>query len=339
MIPTAAIVGCAATSLSDEERRFFADTQPLGFILFARNIESKAQVRALVDEMRESVGRADAPVLIDQEGGRVARLTPPDWPTYPAARRFGDLANSDPDAAVRATRLGARLIAHDLTDLGIDVDCAPVLDVPAADGHDVIGDRAYGETADTVALLGRAALEGFLDGGVIPVIKHVPGHGRAKADSHLELPRVAASLRDLESVDFAPFRALRDAPCAMTAHVLYEALDPSSPVTTSAKAIETIVRGHIGFEGLLFSDDISMQALSGTIAQRTRAAIAAGCDIALHCNGDMSEARQVVAEAGEMTEAAVERWARARAAARAPQPFDEAAGREELDELLAAAPT
>lgn len=339
MAPAAAIVGCAGTSLTDEERRFFADAQPLGFILFARNVDTPSQLRALVRSMRETVGRDDAPVLIDQEGGRVARLKPPHWPDYPPARRFGDLARADPDAACRATRLCTRLIAHDLTDLGIDVDCAPVLDVPAPDGHDIIGDRGYGETADTVSLLGRAACDGFLEGRVLPVIKHIPGHGRATADSHLELPRVPAGIGDLEAIDFAPFRALHDAPCAMTAHVLYEAIDPSSPATTSRVAIESIIRGHIGFDGLLFSDDISMQALSGAVAERTRAAISAGCDIALHCNGDISEAREVVAAAGDMTEAAIGRWARARSQLGPPSPFDAVSARTELDEMLAVATT
>ena len=336
MAPCAAIVGCAGTALSDEERRFFADAQPLGFILFARNVETPAQVRALVKGMREAVGRMDAPVLIDQEGGRVARLKPPHWPDYPAARRFGDLARNDREAAARAVRLCSQLIAADLTDLGIDVDCAPVLDIPAPDGHDVIGDRAYGDTPDIVSFLGRAACDGFLEAGVLPVIKHMPGHGRATADSHLELPRVTAAIRDLETIDFVPFRALRDAPCAMIAHVLYEAIDADSPATTSPKAIDAIIRGHIGFDGLLFSDDISMQALSGGVGARTEAAISAGCDIALHCNGDMAEAREVVSAAGPMSAEAQDRWAKARARVTKQVRFDAQAAKAELDELLAA---
>lgn len=284
--------------------------------------------------MRMAAGRDDAPVLVDQEGGRVARLKPPHWPVYPPAAAFARLAVRDAEAAETAARLGARLIANDLAPLGFTIDCAPVLDVPARDGHDIIGDRAYGDSPNLVARLGRAACEGFLAGGVLPVIKHIPGHGRATADSHLELPRVDAPLADLRAVDFAPFKALADMPCGMTAHVLFTAIDPDRPATTSPAAIGGVIRGEIGFNGLLFSDDLSMQALSGTVAERAAAALAAGCDVALHCNGDLDEARGVAAVAGPMSDAAYSRWTAAKARMHAPDALDPDAARARLGELL-----
>lgn len=284
--------------------------------------------------MRAAGGDEDAPVLVDQEGGRVARLKPPHWPAYPPAASFARLAGQDEDAGSEAARLGARLIAHDLFDLGFSVDCAPVLDVPAPDGHEIIGDRAYGLEPGQVARLGRAVCEGLLAGGILPVIKHVPGHGRATADSHMELPRVDAPLAELRAVDFAPFKALADAPCAMTAHVLYTAIDPDRPATTSAKTIETIIRDEIGFGGLLFSDDISMQALSGSVGDRTAAALAAGCDVALHCSGELGEARAVAEAAGAMSDAAWSRWTAAKARLQTPEDFDVIEGRARLAELL-----
>lgn len=317
-----------------DESRFFADMRPLGFILFARNIDSPDQVRSLIASMREAAGDEDAPVLVDQEGGRVARLKPPHWPAYPPAAAFGRLAGQDEDAGREAAWLGARLIAHDLFDLGFSVDCAPVLDVPAPDGHEIIGDRAYGQEPGQVAFLGRAVCEGLLAGGILPVIKHVPGHGRARADSHLELPRVDAPLADLRAVDFAPFKALNDAPCAMTAHVLYGAIDPDRPATTSPMVIDTIIRGEIGFDGLLFSDDLSMQALTGTVADRAAAALAAGCDVALHCNGNLDEARAVTDASGMMSDAAWTRWTAAKARLHPPEEFDVDEGRARLAELL-----
>ncbi len=328
----AAILGCAGPTLSDEERAFFRDVRPWGFILFKRNVETPDQVRALVDALRAAVDRTDAPILIDQEGGRVQRLGPPHWRRYPPGRAFGELSVNDPLLRREITRLGARLLAHDLAALGIIVDCVPVLDVPHPGAHDVIGDRAYADTPEDVASLGRAACEGLIAGGVLPVIKHIPGHGRAMADSHHDLPVVGASYDDLDARDFAPFRVLSDMPMAMSAHVIYAAIDPRRPATTSRKVMAGVVRGAIGFDGLVMTDDLSMKALSGDFAQRARASLSAGCDMVLHCNGDMAEAQAVVAG----TKLLVGRSAqRARTAlgrlARAPEPFDAAEGRARFD--------
>lgn len=328
MTATACILGCASTVLSPREKAFFRDVRPWGFILFKRNVETPDQVRRLVDALRDCVDRAEAPVLIDQEGGRVQRLGPPHWNRYPPGRAYGDLTGNDPLVRREVTRLGARLLAHDLSALGINVDCVPVLDVPVAGAHDVIGDRAYGTTADEVAFLGRAAAEGLIAGGVLPVIKHIPGHGRAGADSHMALPVVDADYPTLDRVDFAPFRVLSDMPMAMTAHVVYTAIDAKRPATTSRKAIGEVIRGAIGFDGLLMTDDMSMKALSGSFEQRARAALAAGCDMLLHCNGDMAEMTAVVAGARPL---AGKPARRARAAlgriARTPEPFDVAEAR------------
>ncbi|TXL73606.1 beta-N-acetylhexosaminidase [Vineibacter terrae] len=318
-MPAAVILGCAGPRLSADERAFFRDADPLGFILFARNVATPQQVRALTGDLRDCVGRAEAPVLIDQEGGRVARLKPPYWRVAPPAALFGALHGREPEAAVEATRLNARLIAADLAPLGIDVDCAPVLDVTVAGAHGVIGDRAFGEAPAVVAALGRAQAEGLMAGGVIPVMKHIPGHGRARADSHFELPIVEAGRAELEACDFAPFRALADLPWAMTAHVLYRALSGNQPATTSSAVVRDIIRGHIGFDGLLITDDLSMQALDGTHAERVRAGLAAGCDVALHCNGDMDQMREIAGVVPALTPLAwerVERGTSQRAAAR-----------------------
>ncbi len=332
MTVSACILGCSGAVLSPAERAFFGAVRPWGFILFARNIETPDQVRALVSALRESVGRPDAPILIDQEGGRVQRLGPPHWRRYPPGRAYGQLAANDPLLQREITRLGARLLAHDLAALGINVDCVPVLDVPDPEGHAVIGDRAYGETPDQVAVLGRAACEGLIAGGVLPVIKHIPGHGRARADSHLELPVVDAGWDDLDARDFAPFKALSDMPMAMTAHVIYAAVDHKRPATTSSKVMKTVIREAIGFGGLVMSDDLSMKALAGDFRQRARAALRAGCDVVLHCNGDMAEMKAVAAgtgalkgRAGRRAEAALAR------VARTPEPFDVAAGRARFD--------
>ncbi|CAA7616992.1 beta-N-acetylhexosaminidase [Magnetospirillum sp. SS-4] len=331
----AAIFGCSGPVLADDERRFFAETDPLGFILFARNIESPDQVRALVRDLRETVGRADAPVLIDQEGGRVQRLRPPHWRSAPPGEPFARLARRDPAAAREALRLNFRLIGRELADLGIDVDCAPVLDVPVAGAHDVIGDRAYGRSAAEVAGLAGVVMDGLLDEGVLPVIKHIPGHGRAMVDSHQGLPVVDASLAELESQDFPPFRALAHAPWAMTAHVVYTALDAAAPATTSATVIGTVIRGAIGFDGLLISDDLSMKALGGGFDERTRASLAAGCDVVLHCNGDMAEMRAIASAVTPLSERAEERLARGVAMKRSPAVFDAAAAARRVEELLA----
>lgn len=321
-------------ALAAEERAFFAETDPAGFILFQRNCDNPDQVRELCAALRGSVGRADAPILIDQEGGRVQRLKPPHWRDAPPGRAFADLSERDPAAAEEAARLNARLIAEDLADLGVDVDCAPVLDLPQDDADPIIGDRAYGRNPRTVARLARAVAEGLIAGGVLPVIKHIPGHGRARADSHKELPRVEASHADLAAYDFAPFRALADMPMAMTAHVVYEAID-GTVATCSRKIVDEIIRGEIGFDGWLMSDDLSMKALSGDFAERTRAALDAGCDVVLHCNGDMTEMRAVAAGARPMDASAVARLARARALiSGARTPFDRAAAKARLAHLL-----
>jgi beta-N-acetylhexosaminidase len=304
----AAIFGCAGTSLSADERAFFRDANPLGFILFARNIETPDQARRLTEDLRSCVARAEAPVLIDQEGGRVARLRPPHWRKAPPARLLGELYARDPERGLEATRLNSRLLAADVASIGCDVDCLPVLDIAFPETHAAIGDRAYAGQPEPVAALGRAAAEGLLAEGVMPVIKHIPGHGRATVDSHNTLPRVGVSRETLERTDFVPFKFLADLPWGMTAHVLYEAIDPAAALTVSAGGVRDVVRGHIGFDGLLLSDDLSMQALGGTLGERAARALAAGCDIALHCNGRMAEMHDVAANAGPMTAAARHRF-------------------------------
>ncbi len=288
----ACILGCAGPVLTAEERALFREARPWGFILFKRNVETPDQVRGLVAELRACVGW-DAPVLIDQEGGRVQRLGPPHWPRYPTGRAYGLAGAGDPLERRELTRLGARLIAHDLKALGINVDCAPVLDTPQPGAHDVIGDRAYASAPDEIAVLGRAACEGLLAGGVLPVIKHMPGHGRSMADSHMDLPVVEASLAELEAVDFKPFEACSDMPAAMSAHVVFTAIDPRRPATTSPAAIR-LIRERLRFDGLLMTDDLSMKALKGDFRARAEAALGAGCDVILHCNGDMAEMRGVL---------------------------------------------
>jgi beta-N-acetylhexosaminidase len=332
---SACIFGCAGQTLSDAERDFFRDAAPWGFILFKRNIDSPGQLMRLTDALRETVGRPDAPILIDQEGGRVQRMGPPHWPVYPAGRAYGKVAGGL-HAQREMARLGARLMAHDLATVGVNVDCVPVLDVPAADGHEIIGDRAYAADADAIAVLGRAAAEGLIAGGVLPVIKHIPGHGRAKADSHHELPVVTASRADLDAVDFAPFKALSDMPMAMSAHVVYAAIDPDRPATLSKTAIDEVIRGAIGFDGLLMTDDLSMKALGGSFAARARDALDAGCDMILHCNGDMDEMTAVArgshalgGKAKTRAEAALARLART------PEPFDVDEARRRFEAVMA----
>ena len=334
--PRAVVFGLAGPSLKPDERRFFRATDPLGFILFARNIETPDQVRALTASLRETIGRADAPILIDQEGGRVQRLRPPHWRSAPPAARFGDAFARDPDQAKEAARLNHRLIAADLAQLGITVDCAPVLDVPVLGAHDVIGDRAFARSPAVVAELGRAAVAGLLAGGVIPVVKHIPGHGRAFADSHRELPKVVAARAELEATDFAPFQALSDAPWAMTAHVLYAALDPALPATQSKAVIGGIVRGAIGFAGVLVSDDLGMSALAGDFRARAEACLSAGCDVVLHCSGAMAEMQAVADGSSPLAPAAKKRIVAAEARRRKSlEPFDWAEGCARLDALLA----
>jgi len=304
---SAVIFGCSGLQLTEEERLFFKKTQPWGFILFGRNIETPKQVAELVQSLKDCVDHGEVPVLIDQEGGRVRRLRPPHWPPYHSGSDIGAAYHDNPEKGLRFAWLQSRLMAFDLIRLGINVDCLPVLDVPVPGSHDVIGDRAYSTKPDVVAKIGRAAAQGLLDGGVIPVIKHIPGHGRAGVDSHQDLPRVAASLKDLEKSDFYPFKALSDMPTAMTAHVVYESIDREAPATTSQTVIETIIRGKIGFDGLLMCDDLSMHALSGDFPSRTQSAFAAGCDVVLHCNGVMAEMVQVADGLQILTEKPLER--------------------------------
>lgn len=329
----AAIYGCAGLQLSDAERSFFAEAEPWGFIIFARNISNPSQVFALTSEMREITGR-DVPILIDQEGGRVARFRPPHWRAYPPGRRYGDLYTRCRQNGLEAVRLASRLMASELNAAGVNVSCLPVLDIPVPGAHDIIGDRAYGETPEPVIALARAAADGLFEGGVLPIIKHIPGHGRAGTDSHLSLPIVNTDIKTLELTDFQPFRAMADMPIAMTAHVVYSAIDPNAPATTSRKVIADVIRGIIGFEGLLMSDDVSMQALSGTIAERTRASLKAGCDLALHCNGQMDEMEMLAGEVPFLTGDALARSTAAIERMSVPQEFDETAGLARFTELM-----
>ncbi len=323
MSQTAVIFGCAGTELSAEERVFFKDADPYGYILFKRNCSAPDQIKALTDSFRELAGRDTLPILIDQEGGRVARLQSPTWYKAPPAARFGEILGDDLESAGEAVRLNSRLIGHDLTQLGITVDCLPVLDVPAQDSHEIIGDRAYGSDPDVVAKLGRAAALGLLDLGVLPVVKHIPGHGRAQSDSHLQLPHVDTGRGELEKTDFRPFAALNDLPMAMTAHVVFESIDPYRPATHSLTVIEQVIRGFIGFDGLLMSDDLSMKALLGSFEERASHALEAGCDVALHCNGEMTEMKSVMLGVSALSGRALERAEKALLEMnKAHEPFD-----------------
>jgi beta-N-acetylhexosaminidase len=329
-----AIFGCSGPVLSEAERAFFHEAQPWGFILFARNVADRGQLRALVASLRETVGDGRAPVLIDQEGGRVARLDPPQWAARPAAARFGEIYAVAREAASEAAYLNARLIAYDLAEVGINVDCLPVLDVPQADADPIIGDRAFAREPSVIIELGRAVIEGLTEGGVLPVMKHIPGHGRAGADSHLALPRVTATAEELSAVDFVTFRSLNQCPLAMTAHVVYEAVDPQRPATTSPKVIRDVIRGEIAFDGFLISDDISMGALEGPISARTKAALFAGCDGVLHCNGKLEEMLEVAKEAKPLEGATLKRAEHALAHLTAPAPFEPTEAAARLQELL-----
>ena len=333
--PLAAFFGSAGPTLSAAEQAFFRDSNPAGYILFRRNIETAEQVSALVAGFRDAVGRDDAPVLIDQEGGRVARLPAPPWRKAPPAAVFGRIAETDPALGARLAHLNSLLIGAELRDLGINVDCAPVLDLRVPGAHDIIGDRAFAETPDTIARLGRASCEGFLEAGVLPVIKHIPGHGRARSDSHEALPVVETPLELLRKTDFAPFKALSDMPMAMTAHIVYTAADADRPATTSPPVIAGIIREEIGFDGLLMSDDICMKALRGTLAERTAAVIAGGCDVVLHCNGDLGEMRRVAESTPTLSESGARRLQEAlrRVAGQSQPDVDNA--RREFDGIFA----
>lgn len=336
--PLAAIFGVAGTELNKDERSFFRSANPLGFNLFKRNCVTPDQVRALVGELRACVGRSDAPVLIDQEGGRVARLNPPYWRPLPAAAAFGDLARSDQAAAEEAVNINYRLIASELFNLGITVNAAPVLDLRRPETTGAIGDRAFSDDPAIVAALGLAACRGLLAGGVIPIIKHMPGHGRATVDSHLELPKVVVDRLTLLATDFLPFTALDTMSWGMTAHILYTAFDADFPATHSPTVIESVIRGRLGFSGFLASDDICMEALKGDISVRAARALAAGCDVVLHGNGNLVAMEQVAAGARSLDEVALKRLQRSEVMRRmsdSPDDIDENEMLAKLDSLLA----
>ena len=335
MMARALITDVSGPVLTADERAFLAQAQPWGLILFARNIVAPEQVRRLVADCRDAVGRADVPVLVDQEGGRVQRLGPPHWPLYPAGAAYGALHDRDPATGLTAARLGGRLIAADLIALGIDVDCLPLADVPAAGADPIIGDRAYGNTPAKVAAIAGAVAEGLLAGGVLPVLKHLPGHGRATTDSHLRLPVVEADRATLEATDFAAFRPLNGLPMGMTAHVVFSAYDPIAPATTSATMVREVIRDSIGFAGLLMSDDLSMRALSGSLSERARATLAAGCDVVLHCNGTLEERRTVADVVPRLAGDALRRADAALAARRVPDATDLDEARRTFAALLA----
>ncbi len=330
------IAGCSGPILSTAERDFFARTNPWGLILFKRNCETPEQLKTLTTAFRAAVGRKNAPVFIDQEGGRVQRLGPPSnaWRRYPAARAYGEAFSASALTGLRAARNVGRLMAEDLIAAGITANCVPVLDVPQPDAHEIVGNRAYSDRIEAIMALARAHAAGFADGGVLPVIKHIPGHGRARADSHLELPVVDAKREELEAVDFPPFAAMADAPMAMTAHVVYTALDKTAPATLSKKVISNVIRKQIGFRGLLMTDDLSMKALSGSYGEKTERALAAGCDIVLHCNGEMDQMEEVAAAAGALKGKALARAKAALKMARKPQPFDRKQALKDLEAVL-----
>ena len=332
----AAIFGCEGTLLKDDERAFFTDVQPFGFILFARNCQSPAQLRSLCDSLCSTVAKTRVPIFIDQEGGRVQRLGPPHWRKRPTARQFGELFERNPDEGREATYLCARLMAHELRESGLTANCTPVLDVPITGAHDIIGDRAYSTNPATVIELGRIVVAGHLDGGVLPVIKHIPGHGRALADSHLALPRVAAPYPELSTHDFVTFRGINDAPIAMTAHIVYEAIDPERPATVSSRVVQTIIRREIGFDGLLLSDDLSMAALQGPLGKRAKSALLAGCDVVLHCNGNLGEMKEVAANVKPLAGESSRRAEAALAQYRAPADLDIGKAEAHLAALMGA---
>ena len=330
------ITGLAGPALAADERQFVREAEPWGLIVFKRNVASPEGLRRLIGEFRDTVGR-NAPVLIDQEGGRVQRLGPPQWPNYPPGAAYGALYDRDCETGLAVARLGARLIAADLAALGIDVDCAPLADVRVSGANPIIGDRAYGTTPDKVAAIAAAFATGLLAGGVLPVLKHLPGHGRATADSHERLPVVSTDRAVLEATDFAAFRPLNTLPLGMTAHVVFTAIDPLAPATCSATIVRDVIRDSIGFKGLLMSDDVSMGALSGSLGERAGAALAAGCDVVLHCNGNLSEMQAVAAAAPRFFGAGARRADAALAARKAAAPIDLTASRAEFANLMAGA--
>lgn len=332
----AVIFGCAGLELSSEEAAFFAETQPVGFILFARNCDTPDQIKNLTAQLRSAINNDTALILIDQEGGRVARLRPPHWRAAPAAQTFADLAMRDLGTAYEALTLNIRLIGQELRELGINVDCLPVLDLPQEDADLVIGDRAYGSDPDQVSALGRVACTALLLEGVLPVLKHIPGHGRATVDSHAALPVVDTDWTELSKFDFMPFKVLADMPMAMTAHVIYSDIDADHPATTSRRVVQEVIREEMCFEGLLMSDDLSMKALAGSFAERTSASLEAGCDVVLHCNGDMAEMVEVAGAATLLSDDGSERLSKALArleSPETPETIDKQAALRRLTEL------
>src|SRR5664279_2197641 len=334
MAARAFITGLSGLSVSANERAFLREAQPWGLIIFKRNVSTPQQVTELTRSFRDAVGW-EAPVLVDQEGGRVQRLGPPHWPVYPPGARYGAIYDREKAAGLAAASLAGHLIAADLKALGIDVDCLPLADVPAPGGDPVIGDRAYGTEPGKVAAIAGAIAQGLLAGGVLPVLKHLPGHGRATADSHHGLPVVDTDRATLEATDFAAFKPLKDLPLGMTAHVVFSAIDPDAPATTSVTMVREVIRGFIGFKGLLMSDDVSMGALSGTIADRSSAALRAGCDVVLHCNGDLAEMTAVAGASPELSGAAAQRADAALAARGAREDFDIDAARKTFNQMIA----
>lgn len=337
MAARAFITGLAGLTMSANERAFLREAQPWGLIIFKRNVSTPAQVQELARSFRDTVGR-EAPVLVDQEGGRVQRLGPPHWPVYPPGARYGELYDREKAMGLAAAKLAGHLIAADLSAVGIDVDCLPIADVPVAGGDPVIGDRAYGSEPGKVAAIAAAIAQGLQAGGVLPVLKHLPGHGRAAADSHHRLPVVDTDRATLEASDFAAFRPLAGLPLGMTAHVVFSAIDPASPATTSVTMVREVIRGFIGFQGLLMSDDVSMGALSGTIDQRSSAALRAGCDVVLHCNGDLAEMTAVAGATPALEGVAAQRAEAALAARSAPENFDVEAARKTFNQMIGGAP-
>ncbi len=330
------ILGLSGPKLTDNEAAFFKDTNPWAFILFARNIETPGQVQRLTSDLKACVGR-DALIFIDQEGGRVQRLRPPHWNNYRPAQDFAKLYAQDRETARRAVYLNMRLIADDLYSLGITADCAPVLDIPIDGADDIISDRAYGNNPSSVIQLAHAAMAGLMSGGVAPVIKHIPGHGRAAVDSHKALPHISADLTTLELTDFAPFNAFHGAPMAMTAHAVYSAIDPHAPITISKRGISKLVRQRFGFDGLLMSDDLDMKALSGSLTERTELCLAAGCDIALQCSGQLGGMVKVAAGAKSLSGKALSRAINAEICACTPVKFNRSAAQDELEHAFSAA--
>jgi beta-N-acetylhexosaminidase len=336
MVHKSLIVGCSGPELTADERAFLRDVRPCGLILFARNCQTRDQIRKLTDDARESVKSDALLVLVDQEGGRVQRMGPPEWRKYPPALAFAHLYRNDRHEALDAAHAVTRLMAADLHEVGITVDCAPVLDVPAPGAHDIIGDRAYGGSPETIIALARVVADAFLEGGVLPVIKHLPGHGRARSDSHKTLPVVEASSEELAGTDFKPFAALNDLPLAMTAHVVLKAFDEDAPASVSALIMNEVIRGAIGFDGLVMSDDLDMAALKGSLSKRATDAIAAGCDVALHCSGKLGDMQRVADAVPELEGKALARYDAALARLKQPAPFDEAHALGMLEKALGA---